>query len=225
MSRKTTPTPAMYNTVDSSIITVVVGPESNHRSFKVHEPLLKARSENFENALKPGRSIEGDERVIRFPHEDPEIFSLYSRLLDLYDKISFFDGKEQPPAIPAEALRALFQGLPDCLDGDDLCLATACRYNMYGTDHGTELSDHLKLLRASVESMPVEFLRTLIFDLYEDRPPMKEWDHAQEQIKKKDKEIKRLETRLAELENCGCICLFAWLATVHCNCTARLDYL
>ncbi|KAF3053540.1 hypothetical protein E8E11_011551 [Didymella keratinophila] len=75
--RKPVPTSAMYMTVDSRIITILVGPENQQQSFRVHQSLLQARSKNFRNALKPDRFVEAKEEVVRFTEEDPEIFHLY----------------------------------------------------------------------------------------------------------------------------------------------------
>ena len=71
------PYTAMHMTVDSRIITILVGPEGQQKSFNVHQPLLEAWSENFVNALKADRWVEVVEGIIRFPDEDPEIFHLY----------------------------------------------------------------------------------------------------------------------------------------------------
>lgn len=40
--RKPVPTSAMYMTVDSHIITILVGPENQQQSFRVHQSLLEA---------------------------------------------------------------------------------------------------------------------------------------------------------------------------------------
>lgn len=68
---------AMYMAIKSPTITIIVGPEGNQEMFIAHLAPIEARSDVFKNAFKPDRFIESHERVIRFPHEDPEIFGLY----------------------------------------------------------------------------------------------------------------------------------------------------
>lgn len=67
----------MYMTVKSPIVSIIVGPEGNEETFNAHQAPLEARSDVFKNAFKRDRFVEGHERVIRFPHEDPEVFRLY----------------------------------------------------------------------------------------------------------------------------------------------------
>ncbi|KAJ4319351.1 hypothetical protein N0V94_003941 [Neodidymelliopsis sp. IMI 364377] len=88
---------------NSPIIDLIVGVGSKQRTFRVQELLLKSRSPYFRNALKKGQFSEGEERVIRFPEEEPFVVSRYLTFLrdpktlsNYSDDQYVFDGEQVP---------------------------------------------------------------------------------------------------------------------------------
>ncbi|KAH7085250.1 hypothetical protein BKA63DRAFT_13643 [Paraphoma chrysanthemicola] len=60
----------------STMLIVVVGKEPNEKRFLVHEGFVCARSAFFQRAMN-GPWAERDERIIKLPEDDPEVFAIY----------------------------------------------------------------------------------------------------------------------------------------------------
>ncbi|KAJ4290839.1 hypothetical protein N0V90_010034 [Kalmusia sp. IMI 367209] len=66
--------------LETPAVKIVVGRNEEARKFSIHEGLLTPRAEYFTRALK-GHWQESDDRVINLPDDDPDAFSLYSKIL------------------------------------------------------------------------------------------------------------------------------------------------
>lgn len=93
----------------------------------------------------------------------------------------------------------------DCEDPRDLI---AEEYDVFGRDNSDPSQadeDHDKVLRASIGSLPVGFLRTLIFRLLDNRVSFTEWEqfHLEKdaEIEEYKHDLKVLKARIAELED------------------------
>jgi hypothetical protein len=69
-----------YSYVDSPMIRVLVGNEEVRKESNIHQDLICSRSNFFKNALKKPW-LEANERKVTLAEEEPEIFSLYLKLL------------------------------------------------------------------------------------------------------------------------------------------------
>jgi hypothetical protein len=58
------------------MLKIVVGPAGDTRDFCIHEALLTARSKFFEKAMGKGWK-EAEEKLVKLPDDDPDIFALY----------------------------------------------------------------------------------------------------------------------------------------------------
>jgi hypothetical protein len=64
----------------STLLTVIVGKAPNQEDFSVHEGIICTRSEFFRRAMN-GNWAESEERVVKLPDDDPEIFAAYINLV------------------------------------------------------------------------------------------------------------------------------------------------
>ncbi|PSN62379.1 hypothetical protein BS50DRAFT_457197, partial [Corynespora cassiicola Philippines] len=73
-------------------VTILVGQDDKQKQFTVHEDLLRTRSKYFDACLKGnpnvGTWIESEDRVVRLPDDEPEVFALYTQ--SLYVSIHLF---------------------------------------------------------------------------------------------------------------------------------------
>jgi hypothetical protein len=61
-------------------LTVLVGKEPNQQRFSIHESIICAQSDFFLRAMS-GNWLEQEDRLVKFPEDDPEIFAIYINLV------------------------------------------------------------------------------------------------------------------------------------------------
>ena len=64
--------------MSTRIIKILVGPEET--PFYIHEGILTARSEFFEDAIRQGSWKESNTRTVKFPEDNLKMFALYMQL-------------------------------------------------------------------------------------------------------------------------------------------------
>ncbi|KAI9692771.1 MAG: hypothetical protein M1820_009370 [Bogoriella megaspora] len=116
----------------SQMITILVGKEQ--RKFMIYEGLIRESSPYFAAALKKEWS-DGQEGVVRLPHDEPEAFKLYIQWL-LADKIRSITDRDSPDKNyekdiePFELAQAYVLGdTPMDVDFMDVCAETLWRWH------------------------------------------------------------------------------------------------